>query len=240
MTEVDALAKQADPDVLVVAVGTGERDRIERIRADDALTVRIPAATEAWTAAMGVTAFPETLLVDPQGRVAERIRHGLTLADLEQRVDWLRAEARGEPLAYHPDRGGHPVTARAIYGVERLVRRDRAEDPFRWRVRSTPGQIELVLDVPRGHHVFADQVDVEVLDPAGLAIGTPTLSPGTPVDDPDEGPRVRYDHDLTLTLPVSGPTDRRTVTLALREQGCRADTCFPPRTTQRSVEAAGS
>ena len=120
MPEVDALyLLYRDRGVRVVAVGTGDADHVEKIRENKALAVPVPIATDAWRATFGVVAFPETLFVDVEGRVAARLLGGEELPYFEAQVTALLAEAEtGEAtaaVATADGEGRHSFVARLLY-----------------------------------------------------------------------------------------------------------------------------
>jgi hypothetical protein len=85
----------AGQPVRVVAVGTGGTERLTALRAEHAGELAVPEATGPWREALDVYAFPETLVVDTQGRVAARMLGGHDYAAFEAVVLDLLAEAEG-------------------------------------------------------------------------------------------------------------------------------------------------
>lgn len=100
MPEVQALyeAWQAQ-GVAVWAVGTGSEGRLSHLRDEKGLSLPIAVADDPWREALQVEAFPETLFIDAQGRVAERLQGGQDFAYFNARVEALLAEAAGEATA---------------------------------------------------------------------------------------------------------------------------------------------
>lgn len=78
--------------VLVVAAGTGDTWRVDGIRYDKRLSMRVPHATDALREALGVNGFPETLFIDRQGRIAERLRGGADASYFRSRIQYLLRE----------------------------------------------------------------------------------------------------------------------------------------------------
>jgi thiol:disulfide interchange protein len=123
-------------------------------------------------------------------------------------------------------------------------------DPFGWQVAplamdpGTTGTLVLRLAVPAGTHVYRDQIDVQVADGAGLAVGKADLPPGLLGADPadadarTDAKRELYDQDVMIEVPITAPADARglfTVLLDAHHQGCRPGLCYPPVTTRLEV-----
>ncbi len=85
----------ADLPVRVVAVGTGGTERLTALRSEHAGELAVPEATGPWREALDIYAFPETLVVDPEGRIAARMLGGHDYAAFEAVVLDLLAEGEG-------------------------------------------------------------------------------------------------------------------------------------------------
>ena len=225
MPEIDALYEQTRDraDVRVFAVGTGTPERVAGLRAERAPHVPMPRASEAWTNAIGVTAFPETLIVDPHGRVAERIAGGTDAEYLSERIDALLAEAAGavivDPQRGPPQLDRHGFAARVIYQTEGVVRRAPLAERIHATVRAHGDGLTATLHLPRTAHTYADQL-VYTVDGVEVA---PKLRPGTPESDDVFGLRQRYDRTVRAQLPSGAHVD-------FRWQACLHDVCLAPRT----------
>lgn len=221
-----------DSRVTVLTVATGTSARIEQIRAEDGLGVPIAWAPEGWTDTVGIRAFPETIFLDPQGRVAARITEGTDQAQLDARIVALMAEAQGETLDYAARvEHRHSLSSRFFFALEELLPHPGPEalDPFTWSVRRRGDEVILRLDVPRHTHVNRDQVEVVWVDNQGER--PLPLPPGEVSVEPGIGEIERYSSDLVLRVPAgSGPARVR-----LRHQGCRDELCYPPATAERSI-----
>lgn len=214
-----------DPRVVVLTVGTGSTERIEMLREKNGLGVPIAHAPEGWTATVGVLAFPETIFLDTQGRVAERIPHATDEAHLEERLAALVAEASGAAVVYEPVAAPrHSWSSRLIFAVEGLLPHPgpAAPDPFTWSAKRRGGAVVVRLDIPRHHHVNRDQVEIVWTDAAG---DHPVALPaGRLVQAPYAGETEQFTEDLVVALPEGAqPTSIR-----VRHRGCRDDLCYPP------------
>ena len=97
MPELVRLAEAfGDHPVRVVAVGTGSTERLTALRTEHAGDLAVPEATGPWRYALEIYAFPETLVVDPEGRVAARMLGGHDYEAFETVVLDLLAEASGQ------------------------------------------------------------------------------------------------------------------------------------------------
>lgn len=126
MPEVEALHRDyAGEGVQVFAVGAGGEERLEKIRAERAPTVPVPRATEVWLAQVGVVGFPETLILDREGRVAVRLEGPESYPWFQAQVEALLAEAPsdGAPPAPRDERGRHGPVARIVYTLLHLKSR---------------------------------------------------------------------------------------------------------------------
>jgi hypothetical protein len=81
-----------DRPVRVVAVGTGSTERLTLLRQEHAMGLAVPEANAEWRDALEVVAFPETLIIDQQGRIAARLLGGHDLAQFSQVVEMLLVE----------------------------------------------------------------------------------------------------------------------------------------------------
>lgn len=148
MPEVDEVAARYEGRAVVVAVGTGSEERIAKLRAEKALSLPVPRATDPWRETLGVVAFPETLFIDAQGRVAERLQGGQEGPYFAARIDALLAEAAalapsGDPAAEpaaeassqpaqpapaaSAESGSHGFIPRIVYRLHRLTHRGGGE-----------------------------------------------------------------------------------------------------------------
>ncbi len=127
------------------------------------------------------------------------------------------------------------------------------ESPVRIEVADALGTAGTTLDlpvhllVPPGAHVYAEMVEIEVVDAGGLVVGALVEPPGKLLADPANPARQREVYEagdtvlsLPLTLPAGSP---RTYTLKLlaRHQACRVGLCYPARedALTATVSAAG-
>ena len=98
------------------------------------------------------------------------------------------------------------------------------------------GNVEIRIVVPTGWHLYRDMVSVELLDPAGLVVGEPSLPPGLPVPDPANPAHTReqYELDAYVEVPVTAPAapGRYEAAFEIRYQGCKGGICLMPRTEQ--------
>ncbi|MBM4368464.1 MAG: protein-disulfide reductase DsbD N-terminal domain-containing protein, partial [Deltaproteobacteria bacterium] len=114
------------------------------------------------------------------------------------------------------------------------------ESPVRVEVAdaiASPGAevpIAVRLSIPAGHHVYADQLAVDVIDAASLTIGAPVEPPGKLQSDPANPARQRevYEGELVVELPARVPADASgayVVKLLVTHQACREGLCYPDR-----------
>lgn len=120
------------------------------------------------------------------------------------------------------------------------------QDPLQWVPGPNvlrgerPGELEIVLDVPPGFHVYRDQLEVQVLDGADLHVGPPDIPPGMVrlVPGQDEVPREQYDTDIVVRIPAraaDADPGLRTMQVRVRHQGCFAGHCYRPQERVLSV-----
>ncbi len=115
------------------------------------------------------------------------------------------------------------------------------ESPVRIEVADALGTAGATIDlpvhllVPPGAHVYADMVEIEVVDAGGLGVGALVEPPGKLVADPANPSRQRETYEagdtvlfLPLTLPAGSP-GTYTVKLLARHQACRVGLCYPAR-----------
>ena len=113
-------------------------------------------------------------------------------------------------------------------------------DPFEWHVLSADvlasgrGEIVLSLEVPADHEVYADSVDVRVLD-SGPFVTSRAVLPEVDAESDDP---------LSLTGLVLVRVPLRTVAypglaevrLELRHRGCAPGLCYPGVVQERAVD----
>ena len=120
----------------------------------------------------------------------------------------------------------------------------RQADPFFWELEAPvlaagdDGVIVVRLVVPRGHVVYRDQLQAQVLGGGDAKIGPADFPPALVGQDPVDGmERELYDMDVVMEFPVQMPKvvqgDSIPVALRLRFQGCYGGLCYPPRTERR-------
>ena len=221
-----------DSRVVVLTVATGTSDRIEHIRAEDGLGVPIAWAPEGWIHTVGIQAFPETLFLDAEGRIAARFTEATDEAHLDERISALLAEAQGEPMSYTSGVvPRHSLSSRFFFAIEELLPHPGPErlDPFTWSVDRRGDQAIVRLDIPRHTHVNRDQVEVVLID--ALGEHPIALPRGVVSSDPVLGDTESYTSDLVLRVPLApGPARLR-----VRHQGCREDTCYPPASAELPI-----
>lgn len=92
------------------------------------------------------------------------------------------------------------------------------------------GTARLRLEGAAGAKVYADSVEVEVVDPGPFVVGEPALpDAGAAEPDPVTGlPRGLYCGPVVIGLPVTttGATSG-TLEVEVRWQGCRGTLCYP-------------
>lgn len=237
MPEVDAVWRKwaGDSRVLVLTVATGTSERIEMLRAQNQLGVPIAWAPEGWTETVGIRAFPETIFLDAQGRIAERIPHATDEEHLLERLDALVAEAEGQEVAYVPGvEARHSLSSRVFFALEGLLPHPGPArlDPFTWTAKRRGDELIIRLDIPRHTHVSRDAVEVVLTDADGAR--TIELPAGEISADPAFGDVEQYRADLVLRVPVAPGPAR----LSVRHQGCADDLCYAPAMAELSVPAA--
>ena len=130
LPEFKALQDTYGTDLHIVLAGTGSPERLSEVAGEKAPGVHLVKADDAFLAAMDLSAFPETLFIDRQGRVAEHLRQNEELAYFSERAALLLEEpinldelgTDGEmetPPApkgdITPDRGHHGFIARMTF-----------------------------------------------------------------------------------------------------------------------------
>ncbi len=114
------------------------------------------------------------------------------------------------------------------------------ESPVRVEVAdaiASPGAevpIAVRLAIPEGHHVYADQLAIDVIDAASLSVGAPVEPAGRLQADPANPAKQRevYEGDVVVELPARIPADARgsyVVKLLVTHQACREGLCYPDR-----------
>jgi hypothetical protein len=98
LPELNTVAQKfASEGLVVIGAGTGEEPRLEAVREKTGVTFPMPHATDALLESLGLTAFPETVMIDRLGRVAAVLHGGQDAAYFEARVKELLAEPWQEP-----------------------------------------------------------------------------------------------------------------------------------------------
>ncbi len=114
------------------------------------------------------------------------------------------------------------------------------ESPVRVEVAdaiASPGAevpIAVRLAIPDGHHVYADQLAIDVIDAASLSIGAPVEPAGKLQADPANPAKQRevYEGEVVVELPAKIPADASgsyVVKLLVSHQACREGLCYPDR-----------
>ena len=221
--------------MVVLTVATGTAERIEMLRAQDGLGVLIAWAPEGWTDTVGIRAFPETIFLDPQGRIAERIPYATDEAHLDERLEALVAELEGQEVRYVPGvEARHSLSSRLFFAMEGLLPHPGPArlDPFTWSARRRGDDLVVRLDIPRHTHVNRDAVEIVLTDGDGSrALELPR---GEMVADPYSGEIEQFRDDLVLRIPIGAGPAR----LSVRHQGCAEDLCYPPAMAVISIHAA--
>jgi len=109
-------------------------------------------------------------------------------------------------------------------------------------VAGQDGQVQVVVRVPKDHHLYRDMMEVSrIEDEAGATIvtGEASFPPGFVKPDPADpsATREQYDMDVVIDVPVkavSKPGDY-TLKFEVRYQGCKKSLCWMPQTDE--VEA---
>lgn len=82
----------------MIAVATGSAERLSSIRERLKITMPMPIATDEWRESWGVVGFPETVFLDRQGRIVERILGGQEEPYFSERIEALLAEDAQNPV----------------------------------------------------------------------------------------------------------------------------------------------
>lgn len=114
------------------------------------------------------------------------------------------------------------------------------EQAFRVEASATQSGVRLEWTIADGYYLYRDKFRFRSLDP-GVALGQPTLPPGTPKDDPFFGRLETYRGSVAIDLPIERPAGARRLTLQATSQGC-ADigVCYPPHTQPIAVDLPGA
>lgn len=108
----------------------------------------------------------------------------------------------------------------------------RAQDPFTVETdlqRGPPAVLTVSFRVPAEHYLYAHMIQVEPLQPAGVALTPLTTPPATVRYDPTfEKDLSTYDKDTVFTYRVDGLADGD-LTVAVSYQGCTESMCFLPQ-----------
>lgn len=102
------------------------------------------------------------------------------------------------------------------------------EEAFRFSARVLDGKtIEARFSVADGYYLYRDKLAFAV-EPAGAAIGAPTLPPGKVKEDQFFGKVETYRGDIVIALPLTAASGGQSLVLAADSQGCAdAGVCYP-------------
>lgn len=91
-----------------------------------------------------------------------------------------------------------------------------------------------------GYYLYRQQFGFDVVENAGVTIGTPLFPKGTPHEDEFFGKQEVYYHNVTIELPVDAGGNE-SFSLNVRYQGCADDgLCYPPTTATLDVVMQGN
>ena len=121
------------------------------------------------------------------------------------------------------------VFVQSTFAVESPVRVEVAD------VAASPGAtvpLAVRFTIPDGHHIYADMVEIVVVDAAGLSVGAAVEPHGVLRADPANPAKQRevYERSAVFELPVVVPptaTGSYVVRLLARHQACRDGLCYP-------------
>jgi hypothetical protein len=97
------------------------------------------------------------------------------------------------------------------------------------------GEGQVILRIPKDHHLYRDMMEVTRLSPDGaVSTGAPSFPPGFTKPDPADptATREQYDMDVVVLVPVNKVENAGTYTLKfeVRYQGCKKSLCWMPQT----------
>jgi len=106
--------------------------------------------------------------------------------------------------------------------------------PFAWDAPSQTisgkkgDALVLTLRIPEGAYIEVSRAGVKVAENGGLALGKPLFPKGELYLDPVLPPEMRYQHDISVRVPLKKPAEPGlyTVELELRFQGCKGGLCY--------------
>ena len=105
-------------------------------------------------------------------------------------------------------------------------------DPFIVVPAGKTVDVRFTLTVPAHTKIYKDQVSVEVLDAAGMTVGTVELPAGESFEDPyGGGLREAYAVDTQFALPLVAPSrkaGRVDMSVRVSWQGCGDGMCYMP------------
>lgn len=118
-----------------------------------------------------------------------------------------------------------------------------SKNPFRVEAKDAviasgdKGEVQVIVRVPKDHHLYRDMMDVtRVADDGTAAVvtGDASFPPGFTKPDPaDPGAtREQYDMDVVINVPVVNVEKPGSYTLKfeVRYQGCKKSLCWMPQT----------
>ncbi len=121
------------------------------------------------------------------------------------------------------------------------------DDPFHVEISKTSivsggaAEIEVVVVVPPGFHVYRDMMRVAITDPGAFGVKPAVYPAGRWEADPasDEEIRELYDASVSIRVPVSAPESipigSYDMDIYVGYQGCKATLCYFPQ--ERTVPA---
>jgi thioredoxin:protein disulfide reductase len=116
-----------------------------------------------------------------------------------------------------------------------------ADNPFHVEMGSATipaggrGNVEILVVVPEGHHVYRDMMDVAVPEPGLFKPGKARFPKGIMEDDPATPGMTReiFHESVHIALPISVPATMKPgsyeLAVEVAYQGCKSNLCFMPR-----------
>lgn len=126
------------------------------------------------------------------------------------------------PLALSNNAPLHPDKA-FILSIKGTTNNDSKQLIANWKI--TPG-----------HYLYRNKTSFKIKSPEGVILGEPIFPKGKEKHDEFIGDTEVYEHDFSVTIPVSGQANE--VTLVASYQGCSesAGICYPPQHKNHTVK----
>lgn len=111
------------------------------------------------------------------------------------------------------------------------------QNPFRSEIApielvgTKEGNLEVIIAVPEGFHLYRDMMHVQAIDAKGIEFHTPEFPKGIFQADPANPSQFRehYEETVRISLPIVVPKEGQyNPTIELRYQGCKGGLCYKP------------